>query len=220
MVTRPTIYPKWADQDQVDPVSGQLNATEPPAQRADSGWARREIPPRQWMNWLHRWTYRWLLWFEQETDRNTAALNGNTSAPTPEVLMRRDSDGRVQAADPVDPQDVVTKNYLDPAGTSQLLATNGYTTLPSGVIIQWFEHDPGSLGNNSTFDVDFPLPFPNEVFQVILGGTSGNIPSNSATTEGMDVGSFTLTTVTVLSSWNSFPTNTGSSVVRFFAIGR
>lgn len=118
MVDRPTVYPKWADVDETDPVSGQSNVVEPPTAREDSGWTRREIPPRQWMNWLHRWTYRWIAWFDQE-------LQAATNEETPSVLAKRDAAGRMRAVDPVAPQDVVTKNALDeavPPGAIQYFA--------------------------------------------------------------------------------------------------
>ena len=50
-------FPRWATEDQIDPISGQNNVVEPPTTKKDNGWARKEIPPRQWFNWLGRKTY-------------------------------------------------------------------------------------------------------------------------------------------------------------------
>ena len=58
-------FPRWATEDQVDPISGQLNVVEPPEERKDSGWDRHEVPPRQWWNWLHRKTFEWLQFLDE-----------------------------------------------------------------------------------------------------------------------------------------------------------
>ena len=68
MADKPEKFPDWALEDEVDEVSGQLNVVEPPAQRFDSGWTRREIPPRQWMNWLLRKTALWFRWLEDKVE--------------------------------------------------------------------------------------------------------------------------------------------------------
>lgn len=64
MPTKPTKFPEWASQDETDPTSGEANVAEPPESRKDSGWSRREIPPRQWFNWLGRLTYEWIEWLD------------------------------------------------------------------------------------------------------------------------------------------------------------
>lgn len=58
-------FPRWATEDQVNAVSGQLNVVEPPEERKDSGWDRFEIPPRQWLNWIARKTYEWLVYIDE-----------------------------------------------------------------------------------------------------------------------------------------------------------
>jgi len=63
MATKPT-FPRWATVDDTDPISGQQNVAEPPEERKDSGWVRHEVPPRQWLNWLARQTFRALEYFE------------------------------------------------------------------------------------------------------------------------------------------------------------
>lgn len=64
MPERPQDLPRWAMEDQIDETSGQLNVVEPPEARKDSGWDRREIPPRQWFNWLARKTAKWVEWLD------------------------------------------------------------------------------------------------------------------------------------------------------------
>jgi len=64
MATKPTHYPDWATVEEVDPVSGQINRVEPPTARKESGWDRREIPPRQWMNWNFWLVGLWIRYLE------------------------------------------------------------------------------------------------------------------------------------------------------------
>lgn len=63
---RPTVLPKWADSDQVEPISGQNNVNTPPDELQNVGWLYKEFPPRQWFNWLGRYTYRWLAYLSQQ----------------------------------------------------------------------------------------------------------------------------------------------------------
>lgn len=69
MVDKPTVLPQWADQDQVDPVSLQNNVLTPPPEKLQYGWSRLEFPPRNWFNWLGRYTYRWLAWLKQQEEQ-------------------------------------------------------------------------------------------------------------------------------------------------------
>ena len=69
MVSKPTLLPKWAENDVVDPQSGQNNVLEPPEEKKLSGWDRLEYPPRNWFNWLGRQSYRWLNWLKQQEEQ-------------------------------------------------------------------------------------------------------------------------------------------------------
>lgn len=68
MVLKPTILPEWAENDVVDPISGQNNVLEPPTEKKLEGWARLEFPPRNWFNWLGRYTNRWLAFLKQQEE--------------------------------------------------------------------------------------------------------------------------------------------------------
>jgi hypothetical protein len=68
MVLKPTILPEWAENDVVDPISGQNNVLEPPTEKKLEGWARLEFPPRNWFNWLGRYTNRWLSFLKQQEE--------------------------------------------------------------------------------------------------------------------------------------------------------
>ncbi len=69
MVLKPSILPEWAENDVVDPISGQNNVLEPPTEKKLEGWARLEFPPRNWFNWLSRYTYRWLSFLKQQEEQ-------------------------------------------------------------------------------------------------------------------------------------------------------
>ena len=68
MAEKPDKFPDWATEEEIDEVSGQANFVEPPDIRKQSGWTRREIPPRQWFNWLARKTGLWFRWVEDRVE--------------------------------------------------------------------------------------------------------------------------------------------------------
>ena len=68
MATKPDKFPEWANDNPVDPVSGQSARVAPPQSKKDSGWSREEVPPRQWFNWLSWKTNQWILWLEESVD--------------------------------------------------------------------------------------------------------------------------------------------------------
>lgn len=70
MVDKPTVLPQWATDDMQSPISQQYNVVEPPLEKKTDGWFLGEKPNRQWWNWLHRQTYLWILWFNQQESRN------------------------------------------------------------------------------------------------------------------------------------------------------
>lgn len=69
MAEKPDKFPDWALEEETDSVSGQVNRVEPPTDRKNSGWTRREIPPRQWWNWLWWKTGDWLRWLDERENR-------------------------------------------------------------------------------------------------------------------------------------------------------
>ena len=79
MAERPEKFPEWAKEDQTDPVSGQVNRSEPPEARKDSGWNRQEIPPRQWLNWLTWKANEWIEWLTGRVDELQTDVDGAQS---------------------------------------------------------------------------------------------------------------------------------------------
>nr|DAS95356.1 MAG TPA: Baseplate structural protein [Caudoviricetes sp.] len=63
-------------------------------------------------------------------------------------------------------------------------AENGWTKLPTGLIIQWGQFLPSNLINNETGSTTFPQRYPNSVFCVICGSVGG---SSGGGTEGFAV---------------------------------
>ena len=106
---KPDKFPDWATEEQIDPVSGQNNVVEPPDIRKQSGWTRREIPPRQWFNWLAKKTAEWLRWFEPRADKVDAATPGST----PNTLILRDGNGRASIVTPQATAEIANKGYVD-----------------------------------------------------------------------------------------------------------
>lgn len=75
MVVRPATLPKWAEEDQEDPETGNNNVVPPPPEKMNSGWVAGEFPPRNWFNWLARWTYRNLAYLIQQEAKEVVTNN-------------------------------------------------------------------------------------------------------------------------------------------------
>ena len=79
LLTRPTTLPVWAIDDQIDPVSLQNNVLTPPPAFQLYGWTRGQFPPRNWFNWLGRFTFQCIAYLMQQeafgftTDDNSSA---------------------------------------------------------------------------------------------------------------------------------------------------
>jgi hypothetical protein len=74
--TKPDQLPMWADQDQVSNVSLQNNVLVPPPALQQYGWTFKQFPPRNFFNWLGRYTYRWLAWLNQQ-EAQSVVTDGN-----------------------------------------------------------------------------------------------------------------------------------------------
>lgn len=83
----PTTLPIWAVQDVVDPTSGQNNVQTPPDTAQQFGWGFRQFPPRNWFNWLGRWTANWLSYLAQNDPKSRTFITfcntngGNSDGP-------------------------------------------------------------------------------------------------------------------------------------------
>lgn len=61
-LTKPAEKPEWA-------TDGAADVATPTAPKQALGWIS-EKPPYQWFNWLSKWTYLWINYFEDASDRN------------------------------------------------------------------------------------------------------------------------------------------------------
>jgi len=50
---------------------------------------------------------------------------------------------------------------------ASLLTTDGYTTLPNGIIIQWGQFTTGTGSDSQNVDITFPKAFPNACFSFV-----------------------------------------------------
>lgn len=66
-MAKPTTLPEFATTDSTDPTSGINNVTEPVQSFKDFGWNPFRVRPnRSNFNWLHRWTYNWIKYVDEE----------------------------------------------------------------------------------------------------------------------------------------------------------
>lgn len=80
-LSKPVERPEWA-------TDGGADVMTPSGAKQVLGWIS-EKPPFQWFNWLHKWTYLWLIYFENVADRVDSqfdAVVGSGSACTHSTL--------------------------------------------------------------------------------------------------------------------------------------
>lgn len=76
--TKPTTIPEWATSDVVDGVTGQNNVIEPPAGKKLIGWIWKEKPARNWWNWMQRFNYLWINYFNQFHNGDSVTVGNQT----------------------------------------------------------------------------------------------------------------------------------------------
>jgi len=64
-MARPSVDLDWAENDVVDPTSGENNKVEPPTAWKNNGWSYQEKPPRNYDNY-HKWnTGQWIKYLDE-----------------------------------------------------------------------------------------------------------------------------------------------------------
>lgn len=76
VLPQPDEFPDWATMDQVDPVSHINNVVSAPLEMQESGWLRQQFPPRQWFNWLARYTGLWIRYLNQQVGTAGTDITG------------------------------------------------------------------------------------------------------------------------------------------------
>lgn len=95
------------------------------------------------------------------------------------------------------------------------LTTNGYQKLPNGLIIQWASFNTGAIGNEYAGSATFPIAFPTDALQVVMGSAAGLV--TNATTGGLAIKTTTKTGFTYISYFSS--RNDTYGMLRYIAIG-
>lgn len=96
-IAKPAEKPKWA-------TGGSAAVTTPPSGKQDLGWVI-EYPPHQFFNWLAKWTYRWIEYFEAKGDSSLGGAAETTltlvsGVATPTLGKHRiDTEGAAAADD-------------------------------------------------------------------------------------------------------------------------
>src|SRR5271169_1576970 len=85
-IQKPSVFPLWAQLDVVNPTSGQNNVTTPPLELQQYGWAFESQPPRNWFNWLGRYTSNWLQWLNQQESQSRVTSDNTGATPIVEVV--------------------------------------------------------------------------------------------------------------------------------------
>ena len=231
MADKPEKFPDWAIEDEVDEVSGQLNVVEPPAQRFDSGWTRREIPPRQWMNWLARKTGLWFRWVEDRIESlGTASLadtgTGDNDVPTNSDLgtaaFEDDTRYAHRANDLSDLQNAATgRSNLGVSYASEAEALAGEAEdrviAPArfgdqSLSTNGYQVLPGGLviqwgtyeGPDTVATVSFPINFPNACLNI--AATAGEGSSFDEGVENVAVRNFTTSSFEIRARAQERPT--------------
>ena len=204
MAEKPDKFPDWATEEEVDEVSGQANFVEPPDFRKESGWTRREIPPRQWFNWLARKTGLWFRWLEDQVDPDTSPFmrQSENLADLNDANAGRDNLGVPYASEAEALSGEAEDRVISPLGLRQGL--NADNAPPVFGVRAWANFDGEDFdgsgiiqnirgsGNISQieriseglYQITFDVPMPDEDYAVPIGmsqgiGTAGNFPDQA-----------------------------------------
>lgn len=78
-------YPDFAMVDTPGPIHGINNVLTPPAPYPDRGWEEFEKPPRNYFNWLHRVTSKWIRY--RHTVSSNLSLSQDMNVSDPSTLL-------------------------------------------------------------------------------------------------------------------------------------
>lgn len=120
-------------------------------------------------------------------------------------------------------QDGITFQTVDTDGKvafpqmGQLFGNNGYIKLPGGLIVQWgtVQISPQTANTWATGAVDFPIPFPNNVFSLFVN--SSNNASLTSTVISWAIAKSNLSTCSISSQAPVAPV--GGAQCFYLAIG-
>ena len=131
MAIKPSVIPTWAKMNQTDPESGQNNVSTPPPEKQNLGWNFKDYPRRNWMNWLGRYTYLWIEWFNQQESQSVVTDEGGVGLfPINDALIV------LYAVDPATPANFLYAMGYKGAGSAPVLniIDSNVLTLGTGTI--------------------------------------------------------------------------------------
>ena len=185
-MTIPSTLPLWATEDQVDPITNQDNVVEPTEAYKASGWNFKDIPPRQYFNWLFRKINEWFTYIKNDivTDSEaTVSLGGVQGTVT--GTLRWVTLGstiivkipRLYSGDPINGvKDVYIKDIPTALQIKQSEAADGYYSciipVQQGTTVSWATIFPAHCV--SDFEVD--------KWAVYFEGKNASWPANTART--------------------------------------
>ena len=90
-MARPSIYPFFATQDEIDPIYGTPNKIAPSTEKQDFGQRGNKNTLRQDINWLFNTIREWIQFFDEQYDVGTVVTRDNgvgavVPPPTPTEL--------------------------------------------------------------------------------------------------------------------------------------
>lgn len=222
-MAKPTVLPEFATQDLIDPTSGQNNVVEPNQALKDNGWNPFRVRPiRNVMNWLHRHTYTWLKYLDEEFVPDTENLyqNGSVDAKVnfPDFITLRTFEIRYAYSEKTINGGSTTGNYIihlffpqihEGIGTSGGIQIYPNTTWPQQfvvglkqqpfLIIEGYDILVGSILFPDTISAPFILYAPDR-YNAVSAQRGVQIPSGFVTNnigwELQTVSAFTETPIT------------------------
>lgn len=82
---KPSKYPVWASDNIRDEVWKEWNVIEPTEEEKAIGYQIRQSPVSQYMNWLHRTSNEWIMFFDQ----NNGFLQEYNKANLPDATQNK-----------------------------------------------------------------------------------------------------------------------------------
>lgn len=73
---RPTDWPRWATMEVVSPITGVVNSVPPPESKRNVGWQTFEPLARNFVNFLHKMTYEWLVYLDSKINDGNKTTDG------------------------------------------------------------------------------------------------------------------------------------------------
>lgn len=74
--SKPNDVPRWASVEVISSVTGITNSVPPPESKRNVGWNVYEPIARNFVNWLHKMTYEWIIYFDSKINDGNKTTDG------------------------------------------------------------------------------------------------------------------------------------------------